>query len=88
MKGLIISNFYSMWGNIKISFVLSMVLVFVPLFLKEPNILSMAVSVQIFIFIANVGTSLQADEAAKWNRYERTLPLSEYTIIGAKYISF
>ncbi len=48
----------------------------------------MITAVQIFIFIANVGTSLQADEISNWNRFELTLPVNVKSVILAKYISF
>lgn len=88
MKGLIRNNFYSMESNIKISFILCVLLIFTPFLIKDYSVISMIISIQIFIFIANVGTSLQADESSKWNKFEAALPLSSNAIIMAKYISF
>lgn len=88
MKGLIRNTFYSMENNIIIAFLMSGLLIFVPFINKESTILCMIISVQIFIFIANVGTSLHADNVSKWNKFELTLPVSKTTIILSKYISF
>lgn len=88
MKGLVTNNFYSMQDNIKMALFLSVVLAFVPFFLKNSSYSSMIIAMQIFIYIVNIGTSLQVDESSKWNRWEITLPVRRYTIIKAKYISF
>lgn len=88
MKGLIRNTFYSMENNIKLAFLLSGILVFTPFFIKDATILSLIISVQIFLFIANIGPSLHADEVAKWDKFELTLPVEKHVVIMAKYISF
>lgn len=91
MKGLIRNSFYSMENNIKLSLVLSLVLVLTALFLKKQeniSLINMLISVQIFVFIANIGTSLHADEVSKWNKFQRTLPVSKASVIFARYLSF
>lgn len=88
MKGLIRNTFYSMENNIKIAFLMSAALIFAPFLTKDQTILSMIIAVQIFIFIANVGTSLHADEVSKWSKFELTLPVKKNSVILAKYISF
>lgn len=95
MKGLIRNNFYSMEGNIKIAFIMAAVLAFTPLLINNSTLLinnstlfSVIIAIQIFSFVANTGTSLHADETAKWNKFELTLPIKRSTIIGAKYLSF
>lgn len=88
MNGLIRSNFYSMESNLKISFILAAGLVFSPLMINNAVIYPMIISVQVFLFVVNTGTALHADEAAKWNKFELTLPVKRSTIIGAKYITF
>lgn len=88
MKGLVRNSLYSMENNIKLSFLMSGALILISFFIKDSTILSRIIAVQIFIFIANIGTSLQADEVAKWNKYERTLPVKQNDVIAAKYISF
>ena len=40
------------------------------------------------MFVANTGTALHADELAKWNEFELTLPVRRSTVIGAKYVTF
>ena len=86
MKGLIRNTFYSMENNIKLAFLMAGFLILTPLITREPVVLSMITAVQIFIFIANVGTSLQADEISNWNRFELTVNVK--SVILAKYISF
>lgn len=88
MKGLIRNNFYSMESNIKISFVIALFLSFVSLFMKQSAVIQIIISIQLFVFIANVGTSLHADVVSKWDKFERTLPVKYNEIIKAKYISF
>lgn len=88
MNGLIRNNFYSMESNLKISFILAAVLIFSPLIINNAVIYPMIIAVQIFLFVVNTGTALHADEAAKWNKFELTLPIKRSTIIGAKYITF
>lgn len=88
MKGLILNNFYSMSGNIKLSFLMAAGLGVILSIVGEGMLLPIVIAIQIFVFIANVGTSLQADETSKWNRYQITLPIRRNTVIGAKYISF
>lgn len=88
MNGLIRNNFYSMESNLKISFILAAVLVFSPLIINNATIYPMIIAVQVFLFVVNTGTALHADEVAKWNKFELTLPIKRSTIIGAKYITF
>lgn len=88
MKGLIRNNFYSMESNLKLSFLMAAALVFSPLIINNASIYPMIIAVQVFLFVVNTGTALHADEVAKWDKFERTLPLKRSTMIGAKYITF
>lgn len=88
MKGLVLNNFYSMEGTIKISFFISMFLAFFSIVLSNPKLISMVIALQIFIVMTNVGTSLHVDESSKWNKMEITLPVKRKSIVTAKYISF
>ena len=87
MRGLLLNNFYSMSSNIKLSFSIALVLVFVSLFVGG-SFLPMIMGIQLFIFILNTGASLQIDEISKWSKFELTLPVKRRTIINAKYVSF
>lgn len=88
MKGLIRNNFYSMEGNLKISFAIALFLSVVSFFVKNSGFIQMIIAMQIFVFTVNVGTSLHADVLSKWNKFERTLPVKFSDIIRAKYFSF
>lgn len=88
MKGLIRNNFYAMESNLMISFIMAAALAFTPLFVKNTTIYPMIIAIQVFLFVVNTGTALHADEVAKWNKFELTLPIKRCTIIGAKYITF
>ncbi|AJS58480.1 ABC-2 transporter permease [Paenibacillus sp. IHBB 10380] len=88
MRGLIRNNFYSMASNIRLALVIAGFLALVPLVLKDTTMISMIFGIQIFLFIANTGTSLRVDETSRWNKFELTLPIRRRTIIGAKYVSF
>lgn len=88
MKGLIRNNFYAMEGNMVISFIVAAFLAIMPVFLKGSTFIPIILAIQIFIFVVNTGTSLHADTTAKWNKYERILPVKSGEPILAKYISF
>ena len=88
MIGLIRNNFYSMESNLMISLILAAALGFSPLIISDGAIYPVIIAVQIFLFVANTGTALHADELAKWNEFELTLPVRRSTVIGAKYVTF
>ncbi len=88
MNGLIRNNFYSMESNLKISFIMALALAFSPLIIKNAAIYPAIIAVQVSLFVVNTGTALHADEVAKWNKFELTLPVKRNTIIGAKYVTF
>lgn len=88
MNGLIRNNFYSMESNLMVSFIMAAALVFSPLIINNPTVYPMIIAVQVFLFVVNTGTALHADEVAKWNKFELTLPIRRNTIVGAKYITF
>lgn len=87
MRGLLRNNIYSMESNIKMSVGISLVLT-VAAWLAREQVVSMVLAMQIFIFIANMGTSLQVDENSRWAKFELTLPVRRSAIIEAKYLSF
>ncbi|MEG2896341.1 MAG: ABC-2 transporter permease [Niameybacter sp.] len=88
MKGLVLNNFYAMQNNIKISFVISLLLAIVSVGLKEPKLISMVIAAQIFVIMGNIATTMHVDEASKWNKMEITLPVKRRDIVTAKYVSF
>ena len=88
MIGLIRNNFYSMESNLMISLILAAALGFSPLIISDGAIYPVIIAVQIFLFVANTGTALHADELARWNEFELTLPVRRSTVIGAKYVTF
>lgn len=88
MKGLIRNNIYSMQSNLLVSFLIALVLGVLPLFIQGDGILQMVISMQIYVFVANVGSSLHADELSGWDRFEITLPVCRSQIVQAKYLTF
>lgn len=54
MKGLIRNNIYSMQSNLLVSFLIALVLGVLPLFIQGDGILQMVISMQIYVFVANV----------------------------------
>ena len=88
MNGLIRNNFYAMESNMTVSFIMAAALVFSPLIINNAAVYPMMIAAQVFLFVANTGTALHADEVAKWNKFELTLPIKRNTIVGAKYITF
>lgn len=87
MKGLLLNNYYSMAENIKLSVVCVAILAMIALMVGEAIAVVM-VAVTIFIFPVNIGSSLQTDESAKWNKFELTTPVRRAQIIQAKYLSY
>ena len=87
MKGLIQNNLYSMENSILIAFIISIFLAILPLGGVNPTFLPMIISIQIFVFVVNICTSLRADETAKWNKFELTLPVKRSNLVLAKYLS-
>lgn len=87
MKGLIQNNLYSMENSILIAFIISVFLAILPLSGVNPTFLPMIISMQIFVFVVNICTSLRADETAKWNKFELTLPVKRSNLVLAKYLS-
>ena len=81
MRGLIRNNFYSMENNIKISFMIALFAAVVSFFVKHDALIPMIISMQLFIFIVNVGTSLHADVVSKWNKCDKWFfKCSRYTV--------
>lgn len=87
MKGLIRNNLYSMENSILIAFIISIFLAIVPFGGVNSALLPMIISIQIFVFVVNIGTSLRADEMAKWSKFELTLPIKRSNLVLAKYVS-
>lgn len=87
MKGLIQNNLYSMENSILIAFIISVFLAILPLSSINPTLLPMIISIQIFVFVVNICTSLRADETAKWSKFELTLPVKRSNLVLAKYLS-
>lgn len=87
MRGLIRNNLYSMESSIILAFILSAFLAVSSLFIKGNMSTPFIIAIQVFLFVVNIGTSLRADEMAKWNKYEITLPVSRGNLVLAKYIS-
>ena len=87
MKGLIRNNLCSMENSILIALIISVFLAIVPFGGVNPTLLPMIISIQIFVFVVNIGTSLRADETAKWSKFELTLPIKRSNLVLAKYVS-
>lgn len=87
MNGLIRNNLYSMEKSILLAFAISAFLAIVPFGGMNSALLPMIISIQIFVFVVNIGTSLRADETVKWSKFELTLPIKRRDIVLAKYVS-
>lgn len=87
MKGLFLNNYYSAQDGIKISMLISALISILTIFVDD-SVATGALGLIIFIFPTNNVSSLQADEASKWNKFEITTPVSRYQIILAKYIGY
>lgn len=87
MRGLFLNNYYSAQDGIKISLLISAMMIILTLFVND-TIAVGAIGLIIFIFPTNNVSSLQSDETSKWNKFEITTPVSRYQIILAKYISY
>lgn len=85
MRGLLRNNYYSMSDNMMVS---AIIVTLVGVLSLVVGNLSWAISVSIFMFPLNIGTSLQTDEASKWTKFEITMPISRKTIVQCKYLSY
>lgn len=89
MKGLIRNDLYAMENNILVSFLVAMVLGVLPVLVRgNSSLTQMILSMQIYVFIVNMGSSLHADEVCGWDRFEITLPVQRRQIVRAKYLLF
>lgn len=93
MKGLIRNNFYSVGSTLKWTIAFCMVInigviIGAVRFPSNDVFLPILISGQIGAFVGLTGTALQKDNASKWSKYERTLPLKICTVVRARYISF
>ncbi len=87
MRGLLRNNVYSMGQNFQISILISLTLMIIPFFMGEEALRSI-MSMQILMFIVNIGSSLATDVNSRWDRFEITLPLKRSDIIKARYFLF
>lgn len=93
MKGLIRNNFYSVISSLKWTIALCIVLniVVVMMAFYEPSsgsLLPILMLGQIGAFVGLTASALQKDNASKWSKYERILPLKISDVVKARYISF
>lgn len=89
MKGLIRNDLYAMGNNILISFLTAMLLGVLPVLIRgNSSLIQMILSMQVYIFIVNMGSSLHTDEVSGWDRFEITLPVQRRQIVQAKYLLF
>lgn len=86
MKGLMRNIYYSIEKNILMSFLVTAVLLLVPLVIGSSDILSMVIAIQLFMFVSNTGSLLYVDETSAWNKFELTLPIKKKTVISAKFM--
>ena len=89
MKGLLLDNFYKTIHDMKILLVLLALLGGCIILFTDGQL-----PVQAFIFITFLSisvlalTSIRRDSVTRWNRYERTMPIKQKTIVLSKYISY
>lgn len=93
MKGLIRNNFYSVGSTLKwtIAFCILVnvaVIIGAKKFTNSDVFLTILILGQIGAFTGLTGTALEKDNASKWSKYERTLPVKISDITMARYISF
>lgn len=93
MKGLIRNNFYSVGSTLKWTvvfciFVNIVVIIGIGRFPNIDGLLPILMLGQIGAFVGLTATALQKDNASKWSKYERTLPVKISDVVMARYISF
>ncbi|MEF9952306.1 MAG: ABC-2 transporter permease [Clostridium sp.] len=93
MRGLVRNNFYSVGSTLKWTIVFCAVVnIFVAIggivYPDLIELLPMLMVGQVGAFVGLVGTALQKDNASKWSKYEKTLPVKACEIVRARYISF
>ncbi|MGL5755475.1 MAG: ABC-2 transporter permease [Paraclostridium sp.] len=93
MKGLIRNNFYSVGSALKWTIAFCIVVNFAVIIAAgrttiNNTILTILIIGQTISFTGLAGTTLEKDNASKWSKYERTLPVKIRDIIMARYVSF
>lgn len=93
MKGLIRNNFYSVGSALKWTIAFCIVVNFVAIIAAgrttiNNTILTILIVGQTISFTGLAGTALEKDNASKWSKYERTLPVKIRDITMARYFSF
>ncbi|MEG0578035.1 MAG: ABC-2 transporter permease [Romboutsia sp.] len=93
MKGLIRNNFYSVGSALKWTIAFCIVVNFAVIIAAgritiNNTMLTMLIVGQTISFTGLAGIALEKDNASKWSKYERTLPVKIHDITMARYISF
>lgn len=88
MRGLILNNIYSVQKSIKSSILLAIVAVVGLLLMKHSMLLRAAIFLPFFLIPVNAFEVLKHDAMSGWNKFERTLPVPQRSIITSKYITF
>ncbi len=88
MKGLILNNIYSVQKSMNSSILLAIVAVIGLLLTKQLMLLKVAIFLPFFLIPVNAFEVLKHDAMSGWNKFERTLPVTQRSIITSKYITF
>ena len=90
MKGLIRNNFYSVGNTLYSTIALCLAANVIAIFFiaKNHNIAQMLMTAQVGAFVGLTGTALQKDNSSKWNKFEKTLPVTSKDVVTARYVSF
>lgn len=88
MKGLLLNNYYSAIGNIKLFLLVCAAFASVLLVTGNPTAQELFFYVTITILPANGVVSMRKDTISRWNKYELTMPVRRIDVVRSSYISY
>ncbi|MDD2971943.1 MAG: ABC-2 transporter permease [Lachnospiraceae bacterium] len=88
MKGLLINNFYSSIGNIKLFLTIVLAVAAIVLVTGNPTAQELFVYITITALSINAVVSSRKDAISNWNKFEITMPVRRTDIIKSKYLSY
>lgn len=88
MKGLLLNEFYSAVGNIKLFLFIALAAAISLIVTGSPTAQELFVYITITALSVNAVVSFRKDAVSKWDKYEITMPVQRKDIVRSKYLSY
>lgn len=88
MKGLLLNEFYSAVGNIKLFLFIALAAALSLIITGSPTAQELFVYITITALSVNAVVSFRKNAVFKWDKYELTMPVHRKDIIRSKYLSY